>query len=321
MLTNYKKSKNTNQSQKGYKLKKSLLFLYIIIKMLSLSKFKKVLYSKDLYECADETSSNNIFRKIFCKFNKALGIITIHHIVNGSRRHAFYVHKSVIHSDWFKQHIYISSKGEYYTARKKMFVMNGLENNSQQKLFYKIKDKTLRYEYSKLATKKVSNFLSKRYSSKDRDSSITLKSYMNSNILIKKDKDRKVAYNIFQNDKTKIYKKRRKYVFEDWKATLLKISKRIDMSRVDMRLFTEPEIYFYNKRPLTKTYGRHLAKTIDVDKRQQIRLYKSKKDLSNETLKFKSTSRVSDVSVDNNVSKLGDIFDKMCYNFTKQLRN
>ena len=40
---NYKNLKQTNQSQKRYKIKKS--FLYIIVKMLSLSKFKKALYS------------------------------------------------------------------------------------------------------------------------------------------------------------------------------------------------------------------------------------------------------------------------------------
>lgn len=85
------------------------------------------------------------------------------------------------------------------------------------------------------------------------------------------------------------------------------------MFRVDMRLFLEPEMYFYNKRPLT--YEHSKAKTIDLDKRQQIRLYKSKKDLANETLKFKSTSRISDVGVDSNLFKLDDIIDKMCYNF------
>lgn len=316
MLTNYKKSKNTNQSQKGYKLKKSLLFLYIIVKMLTLSKFKKVLYSKDLYDAIDDTSQNNTFRKIFSKLNKALGIITVNHIVGGSKRYAFYVHESVIESDWFKDHVYTCSKGKYYTARHKMFVMNGLENNSKQKLHYKINNKENRRIYSKLATRAVKNFYSKkRYSSKSRDSLITLKSYINSKNLIKKDKDRKVAYNIYQNDKKEKYKKREKYTTEDWKITLLKISKKIDMSRVDMRLFIEPEIYFDNKRSLTKTYERSRARTIDLDKRQQIRLYKSKKDLANETLKFKSTSRISDVSVDSNLSKLGDIFDKMCYNF------
>ena len=309
---NYKNLKQPNQSQKRYKIKKSLLFLYIIVKMLTLSKFKKVLYSKDLYDAIDDTSQNNTFRKIFSKLNKALGIITVNHIVAGSKRYAFYVHESVIESDWFKEHVYTCSKGKYYTARHKMFVMNGLENNSKQKLHYKISNKENRRIYSKLATRAVKNFYSKkRYSSISKDSLITLKSYINSNNLIEKDKDRKIAYNILVNDVRKV----KNYLVSDFKITLFEISKRIDMSRVDMRLFTEPEMYFDNKRPLTKIYGRFRAKTIDLDKKQQIRLYKSKKDLANETLKFKSTSRVSDVSVDSNLFKLGDIFDKMCYNF------
>lgn len=310
MLTNYKKTKNTNQSQKGYKIKKSLLFLYIIVKMLTLSKFKKVLYSKDLYDAIDDTSQNNTFRKIFSKLNKALGIITVNHIVGGSKRYAFYVHESVIKSDWFKEHVYTCSKGKYYTARHKMFVLNGLENNSKQKLHYKINNKENRRIYSKLAKRAVKNFYSKkRYSSISKDSLITLKSYINSKNLIEKDKDRKKAYNILVNDVRKV----KNYLVSDFKITLLKVSKGIDMSRVDMRLFTEPKMYFDNKRPLT--YERSRVRTIDLDKKQQIRLYKSKKDLANETLKFKSTSRVSDVSVDSNVSKLGDIFVKMCYNF------
>jgi hypothetical protein len=326
---NYKKYKQTNQSQKRYKLENNLIILrdsiknltYLtiltIIVLLRDTCFKKCLYTKDIYEFLGKDCKESIIRKVLLKYFPRDEYVRIHHEVCGSKRHCFIVHKSVLDSYFCKAYVRQNKKGEYYIRLKNSInIMRALEEHSKVELFLKIKKKKA---YHKEAMKVVKTLFfawmkyKKSHSSIRTDSLITLKSYINSNIFFKKDKDRKVAHNIYQNDKKEKYKKREKYTFEDWKITLLKISQRIDMSNVDMRLFTEPKIYFDNKRPLT--YERSKARTIDLDKRQQIRLYKSKKDLANNTLKFKSTSRVSDVSVDSNLSKLGDIFDKMCYNF------
>lgn len=324
---NYKKFKNTNQSQKGYKLENNLIILrdsiknltYLtiitIIVLLRDTSFKRCLYTKDIYEILGKDYKESIIRKVLLKSFPREEYIRIHHEVGGSKRHCFIVHKSVLDSYFCKAYVRQNKKGEYYIRLKNSInIMRALEEHSKVELFLKIKKKKA---YHKEAMKVVKTLFfawmeyKKSHSSIRTDSLITLKSYINSNNLIEKDKDRKKAHNILVNDVRKV----KNYLVSDFKTTLLKISSVIDMSRVDMRLFIEPEMYFDNKRPLTKTYERSIARTIDLDKKQQIRLYKSKKDLANETLKFKSTSRVSDVSVDNNLSKLGDIFDKMCYNF------